>query len=365
MDGNKAQGESMEATEGLFPIIWDLWRSSLPQVLSRSELWFFCGINLATWGAFQVEHASLRSNQGVNFDLGSNISVDWVDLKMLTMISTTLLAFYVHQCFGRYQLICTLTTRMLSSAHDVAFQARLFLSPSIRAWRKLVARGFVKRYEVEPLRRMGPARRWLLLQKVTHLVATEVSDKVLGEMMGRVLAMKDYQQEILETRNLWLPFRYHHLLTVVIMVNLLLLSYGSALSTSCLAPPVFFLITIFFFGMMEVSVQLWNPLAEESRLQVPKLTEEISNTPESGPSQPPMEMSSIANQMSEYYGEDVLFEVWSNGRRYAIGREGDPDDADHDQRMAVPLRVLQLLANEARSRQRRRQREEDSCDFVN
>ena len=45
--------------------------------------------------------------------------------------------------------------------------------PSIRAWRKLVARGFVKRAEVEPLRRMGPARRWLLLQKVAHLVATE------------------------------------------------------------------------------------------------------------------------------------------------------------------------------------------------
>ena len=39
--------------------------------------------------AFQVEHGSVRSNQqGVNFDLGSNISVDWVDLKMLTMISS-------------------------------------------------------------------------------------------------------------------------------------------------------------------------------------------------------------------------------------------------------------------------------------
>ena len=40
--------------------------------------------------AFQVEHGSVRSNQqGVNFDLGSNISVDWVDLKMLTMISSS------------------------------------------------------------------------------------------------------------------------------------------------------------------------------------------------------------------------------------------------------------------------------------
>ena len=60
-------------------------------------------------------------------------------------------------------------------------------------------------------------------------------------------------EEILETKRLSLPFTYHHLLTVVIMVNLSLLSYGSALSTTCLAPPIFFLVAIFFFGMMEVS----------------------------------------------------------------------------------------------------------------
>ena len=38
--------------------------------------------------AFQLEYGWLqRSTQGVNFDIGSKISVDWVDLKMLTMIS--------------------------------------------------------------------------------------------------------------------------------------------------------------------------------------------------------------------------------------------------------------------------------------
>ena len=51
--------------------------------------------------------------------------------------------------------------------------------PSIRAWRKLVAHGFVKRYEAEPLRRMGPARRWLLLQQVTQLLAKEVCMEVV------------------------------------------------------------------------------------------------------------------------------------------------------------------------------------------
>ena len=285
--------------DGLFSIMWDLWRSSLPQVVNRSELWFFCGINLATWGAFQLEYGWLqRSTEGVNFDIGSKISVDWVDLKMLTMISTILLAFYVHQCFERYQLIRSLTTHMLSSTHDVAFQARLFLKPtaaklcsrwvaltalltltegpSIRAWRKLVAHGFVKRYEAEPLRRMGPARRWLLLQQVTQLLAKEVNEHAFGQMLGRILAMKDRQQEILEMKKLSsLPFKYHHLLTVVIMVNLLLLSYGSALTSSCLGPPVFFMVVTFFFGMMEVAVQLRDPLVEESRLQVPKLIEDF------------------------------------------------------------------------------------------
>jgi len=34
-------------------------------------------------------------------------------------------------------------------------------------------------------------------------------------------------------------------------------------------------ITISKLDSAQVSLQLWNPLAEESRLQVPKLTEEI------------------------------------------------------------------------------------------
>ncbi len=77
---------------------------------------------------------------------------------------------------------------------------KIFGGPSIRAWRKLVAHGFVKRYEAEPLRRMGPARRWLLLQQVTQLLAKEVwklflfgvltrmSPIFLGGMMNDVLS---------------------------------------------------------------------------------------------------------------------------------------------------------------------------------
>ncbi len=50
--------------------------------------------------AFQLEYGWLqRSTQGVNFDIGSKISVDWVDLKMLTMISA--LIDFLHILRGR------------------------------------------------------------------------------------------------------------------------------------------------------------------------------------------------------------------------------------------------------------------------
>jgi len=82
-------------------------------------------------------------------------------------------------------------------------------------------------------------------------------------------------------------------------------------------------------------------------------------TPETRPSQPPQEVASLQQEFSE-----TLFEVWGNGQRHAIGTEGDPDDAEPQRihHAAVPLRVLQLLADEARSR-RQREEDEDSEDF--
>lgn len=51
--------------------------------------------------------------------------------------------------------------------------------------------------------------------------------------------------------------------------------------------------------------------------------------------------------------EDVLFEVFSNGQRHAIGADGDPDDADTREpddhlRLVVPLHILHLLAEHNR-----------------
>ena len=49
-NSHKSLREDDVDVEGLFPVVLDLWSSSLPRVFQRSELRFFCGIHLATWG---------------------------------------------------------------------------------------------------------------------------------------------------------------------------------------------------------------------------------------------------------------------------------------------------------------------------
>mmetsp|Transcript_71975 Transcript_71975/g.166642 ORF Transcript_71975/g.166642 Transcript_71975/m.166642 type:complete len:554 (+) Transcript_71975:89-1750(+) len=91
----------------------------------------------------------------------------------------------------------------------------------------------------------------------------------------------------------------------------------------------------------------------------------VHTTPESGPCQPPIDIEADEGSMvaEEPFGEpiergeDVCFEVFGNGQRHTIGAEDDPDDMEPDDgHRLVPLRMLQLLAEDARRRRSRRRR---------
>jgi hypothetical protein len=59
------------------------------------EFWFMLGVHLMTWGAYQSGWFQQPSY------VASAISVDWIDLKILTLLSIFFLAFHVNQCFQR------------------------------------------------------------------------------------------------------------------------------------------------------------------------------------------------------------------------------------------------------------------------
>jgi len=129
----------------------------------------------------------------------------------------------------------------------------------------------VRKDEVDFFRdpRMGPSQRLLvMLHMVGDLTRQGLagqSDKVVvTEIINRILAYREYHQELVDTLELAIPFQYHHLLTAVVSGNLMVLAYGMALTDSCLAPPIFIIMTVMFMGMMDLSAQLWNPFGSDA-----------------------------------------------------------------------------------------------------
>ena len=59
------------------------------------EFWVMLGVHLMTWGAYQSGWFQQPSY------VASAFSVDWIDLKILTLLSIFFLAFHVNQCFQR------------------------------------------------------------------------------------------------------------------------------------------------------------------------------------------------------------------------------------------------------------------------
>lgn len=86
-----------------------------------------------------------------------------------------------------------------------------------------------------------------------------------------------------------------------------------------------------------------------------------SNRPTVSPDDMPLDSAEPGPDSDPIEDSGTLFEVFGNGQRHAIGANGDPDEIDPNEgpRFVVPLRVLQLIAQEARSRRRRRAYEDE------
>lgn len=284
--------------------------SIFPRVLVRGDFWLFFGLHMMVWGFFQHgwrDNAGWKGNRGGNLGTVGIDWVDcWVDLKMISIMVTFFLAFYVNQCFGRYQHICATTQKMFASAHDFMYHARLFLrkpdkpydrlsSRWITAvsllgvaqletrgqtdldeqqWKSFVSSGLVRKSEVEFLRSLGGLGRLLVVTQMAGEVvrsaleaegkADAARDSVLTEMVDRLLVYKEHHQDLLDLSAVKVPVHYHHLLTVMVFGDLMFLSIGMAMTMSWLAPCMFALMCVILLGMMDVAARLWNPFGADS-----------------------------------------------------------------------------------------------------
>ncbi|CAK9021123.1 Uncharacterized protein SCF082_LOCUS15204 [Durusdinium trenchii] len=261
----------------------------MPQVLCHTEFWLMLGIHLMTWGGYQSGWFEL------DHYVASAVSVDWIDLKILTVSCSFFVAFYVNQCVQRYQQLCLGLHRLLAAVHDFAFQARLLGPPKALApeaqqlgsrwlagcavlcldefqhtlrdedWRRHIDSSLVRKGEVEFLRSLTPAQRLLTMCHMTaDLCKSQLKEEDLMLMLTRIMHFKQCQQELLDlVQGSQVPFQFRHLLNVMVFLTLLCLAYGMALSESCLAPVLFIIMELVLLGMLDVCRELWNPFRSE------------------------------------------------------------------------------------------------------
>jgi len=262
--------------------------SIVPHVILRTEFWFMLGVHLMTWGAYQSGWFHVENY------VAAAISVDWIDLKILTVLSIFFLAFHVNQCFQQYLQIYNCLKRLLASVHDFAGYARLFFDGQLSAyqhlssrwltsctllaieelqhgkvedeiWRKYVDQSLVRRSEVEFLRSLPLRPRLLAMSHMTaELSKSQLKDEEFLEVLKSILHYKECHQELLDLTMMKVPFQYKHLLSITVFLNLLFLAYGMALSESTMAPGIFIVMDLVLLGMLDVAEQLWNPFRSKS-----------------------------------------------------------------------------------------------------
>ena len=264
---------------GLFPVACNLSASVVPRLLARSEFWFFFGVHLATWGAYQ---------QGWLAKGNGDVESDSQNLTMMSIVTSFFLTFSTNHALARHEQICMGVKRMFNAVHGFACQSRLFLRDQDRPYDRLACRwmalasmlavielqytevskkqwvqlrsmGLAREEDVERLRELNSQQRFITIFRFTRdivqngLEASTAQAVVVKHVVDCVLQFKECHQDLQDILQVSIPFRYHHLLTVMVSFNMLFLAYVMALSSSVLAPCVFLLVEITFMGMLEMN----------------------------------------------------------------------------------------------------------------
>jgi len=121
---------------------------------------------------------------------------------------------------------------------------------------------------IAPFPARGSAKHLVLLHW-TGTVTREVHVKskaianTFKDMFGRLTAILEMQQDLVDTMELPVPYQYFHLLNMMVVVNLMLWAYAMGISASLWAPVTFLFAEIIFMGMLELASQLADPFGED------------------------------------------------------------------------------------------------------
>jgi len=268
-----------------------LTHTVVPEVFRSPVFWGFQLMHLAVYGAHMsgfVKGAETR---------GSEMCLDWRQMKVIAAVTTFFEVFYTNQCYGRYTELYRISRKMLGNLHDFTFEIRLYLRSSClnhtrlaarwftasvilffyerncevssREWAELIRQGLLKPSEREILSRFHSHQRSLVLMHWSAMAIRDGCNKakappnVVKGLVDKLLKSRALEQSVVDTVDLQMPFQYFHLLNLMVVVNLALWAYGMGTTGSLMAPVTYFFAALIFMGMLELATALSDPFGED------------------------------------------------------------------------------------------------------
>mmetsp|Transcript_37707 Transcript_37707/g.99725 ORF Transcript_37707/g.99725 Transcript_37707/m.99725 type:complete len:362 (+) Transcript_37707:54-1139(+) len=260
----------------------------LPNVLGSYEFWVFFGMHFCLF-------VTIRSGL---LGVTKTMSLDWDFVKVVTAMTTFFEVFYSNQCYSRYIHLYRTLREVLEDCTAFAYMMRAHVAAQSKSYMRLSVRylviemlilafeirGDLAKADLERLCRLGVLRAreasllrcqspkhwsWIVLNWASIIAQRGVADaqapfNLVAALSNALLKIHKDQRDILDTLALPVPYQYFHLLSIMIVMNLVLWAYVMALSECLFAPVVFFFSSLIFIGMMELSSELADPFGADA-----------------------------------------------------------------------------------------------------
>mmetsp|Transcript_45646 Transcript_45646/g.120731 ORF Transcript_45646/g.120731 Transcript_45646/m.120731 type:complete len:406 (-) Transcript_45646:79-1296(-) len=225
------------------------------------------------------------------------IQLPWGIMKIATGLLTFFIVFYTNHCFARYAELYQIARSLMGNVHEISSELMLRLPGAVqrrkaikyifagvalffyeltmseedshKTWRELdqlrIANTLTDR-EVQFIFQFPGPKSFLVLHWSADIIRRELGpakERYLKTFSDKIYKIRRCSQDIADTLDLPMPFQYYHILNLMLSVNLSFWSFGMGCLDSDFAPIIFFVTTLIFMGMRELSGAISNPFGQD------------------------------------------------------------------------------------------------------
>eukprot|EP00445_Apocalathium_hangoei_P076719 CAMPEP_0204154820 /NCGR_PEP_ID=MMETSP0361-20130328/29051_1 /ASSEMBLY_ACC=CAM_ASM_000343 /TAXON_ID=268821 /ORGANISM="Scrippsiella Hangoei, Strain SHTV-5" /LENGTH=433 /DNA_ID=CAMNT_0051110157 /DNA_START=6 /DNA_END=1309 /DNA_ORIENTATION=- len=284
-------GAQYNPDKGLFCTALRVSHTVIGSVFTSIAFWLFLCVHLCVFSAAHWHR------DAIDGELADFFVVDWDGVTIVSGMTTFVEVFYAQQSFARYVRLYNKMKKMIRHVYELVHYVRVFIGDRARGYsrccsryviasivltlqdmkgqgsdadlRKLGRLGFLSEMEMTSIQQIDVRNRSKVIlmwaSGMTRLGCQEARapNQILRVFCDSILKIQTEQREIVETIRLPVPFQYFHLLSVMIIMNLMLWAITMGLVKSLLAPVIYFFSSFIFIGMMMLSSELCDPFGTD------------------------------------------------------------------------------------------------------